>query len=78
MAIDSSLSGKILVGVSTGKIILYELSRDKPMQVIKTIQSTNEIAITSIKFLKKSNCFAVADQNGFIRFFGDKTGRILG
>jgi hypothetical protein len=34
MAIDSSLSGKILVGVSTGKIILYELSRDKPMQVI--------------------------------------------
>lgn len=34
MAIDSSLSSKILVGVSSGKIILYELSRDKPMQVV--------------------------------------------
>lgn len=34
MAIDSSSSSKILVGVSTGKLILYELSRDKPMQVV--------------------------------------------
>jgi len=34
MAIDSSSTNKILVGVSAGKIILYELSRDKPMQVV--------------------------------------------
>lgn len=69
MAIDSSLSSKILVGVSTGKIILYELSKNQPMQVIETIQSTNETAITSIKFIQKHNLFGVADQSGFIKFY---------